>query len=680
MIYPVVKSGCGVFGILRLDGADAIAFPPALAGIECMRFRGSGLGAGFASVNLSAGEHFTVKAFVDGPDTAAYIRDRLSLHASLRLTGEEHPGDGGGRPTELWTGWVEGDHGELWKAIMAINLELSKGGFRGRIYSYGKHLTVYKGVGYPVEVARQQGLLESGARADLWLAHTRQPTNSPGFLPIWSHPFACFDWAIVHNGDISSFGSNMEFLMARGVKGFVGTDSEVIAYLLDHLTRVEGLGLEEAALLLCRPYEGGLRDLDAGLRDVVLAFRGAALDGPFTVLAGYCDGRDVYMLALLDRSKFRPIVIGEDGGYVYVASEECAIRAVAPEARVYAPEPNRFFLASLKQGIVEPGRHHLNCRLSAPGLKPDIPDLTLDASGMDYQRLNIAVLEAVDKAWREVTLVNVNGQRYIGVNLPRRARLVVHGTPGNCLANHNEGAEIIVYGNAEDDVGDAMQDGRVVIHGDARDVIGQALQGGEIFVKGSVGNRGAIQMREYGDRRPFLLVGNKADDCFGEYMAGGVAMVLGLQSLARNCDCPVVGNYLATGMVGGRIYVRGRVPPSRIGLPPPREDLLPYLEAMMDEGLVERDEYRRCFDCGDLGYTFLREVLNPVALRKVQRLYMGKGDLNLAVAYRRLSEADLGLVRAKLTSFFDEFGLEQSLYQTLVDSEFTIIAVGEGGG
>jgi len=53
------------------------------------------------------------------------------------------------------------------------------------------------------------------------------------------------------------------------------------------------------------------------------------------------------------------------------------------------------------------------------------------------------------------------------------------------------------------------------------------------------------------------------DDYLGEYMAGGVIVVLGM-----NVKGVPVGSFVGTGMVGGRIYIRGKVPTSRLGLQP----------------------------------------------------------------------------------------------------------------
>ena len=179
---------------------------------------------------------------------------------------------------------------ELERKIDSINSTLLRDRtVDGRIFSYGRFLSVYKEVGYPIDVAKLYGIDQEAEKADMWIAHTRQPTNSPGSSPIWSHPFASLDCAIVHNGDISSFGANMEFLNSYGYKSHVGTDSEVISKLLFHLTRIEGLSIKDAATILTNPFEG---NTPSGAQELLSRFRGAKLDGPFAVVAGYCDDND----------------------------------------------------------------------------------------------------------------------------------------------------------------------------------------------------------------------------------------------------------------------------------------------------------------------------------------------------------------------------------------------------
>ena len=56
--------------------------------------------------------------------------------------------------------------------------------------------------------------------------------------------------------------------------------------------------------------------------------------GPFSILLGFEGG----MMALNDRLKLRSMVVGEKGDRVYMASEECAIRAIEPELdRIWSP-------------------------------------------------------------------------------------------------------------------------------------------------------------------------------------------------------------------------------------------------------------------------------------------------------------------------------------------------------
>ncbi len=270
---------------------------------------------------------------------------------------------------------------------------LSDGKIEGRIFSYGGHVSVFKEVGYPLDVARMFGLdKENQVEGDIWIGHTRQPTNSPGSSPIWSHPFCALDCAIVHNGDISSFGANLELLSSLGFKSHVGTDSEVIARLLNFLIRQEHLSVVEAASILTNPFEENSPETKL---ELLSKYRGAKLDGPFAVVAGYVDDNDVYLIALIDRSKFRPIVIGEDEHNFYVASEENQIRILSPDALVWTPEPGSYFIASVKSGLIASGtRRKLKGRMSEPVIHVD-PIGSVDAERLTFPQINQEINSAV---------------------------------------------------------------------------------------------------------------------------------------------------------------------------------------------------------------------------------------------------------------------------------------------
>jgi len=696
---PVVKDGCGVFGVLRKEGAERIGNSVALKAIECVRYRGSNLGAGFAAfTNQEPRPPARIKVFVDGKESLQEVRDHLSEYSKrgLRMLSESLP-DSDSTAKGVFTVYevlVDSPDELLFEATNTLNVLMSKEGIRARVYSSGRYVNVYKDVGYPREVAKRCNLLEDRVFADAWLAHTRQPTNSPGRYPIWSHPFSSVEFAIVHNGDISSYGANMEFLKSVGITNHVGTDSEVVAQLLDHLVRVRRLSVREVAMLLSNPYE---RRLDgaihgARIRELIIQLRGAQLDGPFTIVAGYCDGQDTYLLGLTDRSKFRPIVVGEDDGRYFVASEEGQIRTLSPEARVWTIEPGSFFLASLKRGIIEPGRRDRELFVGYsvrrdldrfPQGRPFFAHDVIDTKGLSYAALNESILQVMVEGRREVKVINVQGQRYIGVNLQKPeflgARIILYGYPGNCLANFNSGLQFIVHGNAADDVGDAMHAGRVIVHGDARDVIGQALQGGDIFVRGSVGNRAGIQMREYRERKPCMIVGGRADDYLGEYMAGGIIAILGLNR-KRNRQDSLAGRFAGTGMVGGKIFIRSTVRADEVGLTPPREDVLNYLYSLHLDGMLGAEEYRSVISQETLDYFALKRSLPSIAFSKIEKIFSGKYVKPPSSDYRELDSDEYRLLESRLTDYFETFGLTKSLFEEVVSSKFTVVAPHESTG
>ena len=188
--------------------------------------------------------------------------------------------------------------------------------------------------------------------------------------------------------------------------------------------------------------------------------------------------------------------------------------------------------------------------------------LTLDARGIYYRQLNERIREAFACGVRELTLKNINGQRYIGDGITGDQRIIIEGTPGNDLAAYMNGLELVIRGNAQDGIGNTMNEGKVIVYGDAGDVTGYAMRGGELFIKGDVGYRVGIHMKAYKEKEPVIIVGGKAGDFFGEYMAGGKIILLGLD-LEPNEE--LVGNFCGTGMHGGTIYVRGEVEPYKLG-------------------------------------------------------------------------------------------------------------------
>ena len=200
--------------------------------------------------------------------------------------------------------------------------------------------------------------------------------------------------------------------------------------------------------------------------------------------------------------------------------------------------------------------------------------IRIDANGFHYRELNRLIGEAVAKGAERIDLHGVYGQRYIATNLRNGVEIHIHGTPGNDLGAFLDGSRLIVHGNAQDGCGNTMNEGEIIVHGHAGDITGLSARGGRIFVREDVGYRAGIHMKEYEGKRPALVIGGTAQDFLGEYMAGGIVLVLGLTLSGEACH---TARFVGTGMHGGVIYLRGHIDAHQLGKevgvgPPSRKD------------------------------------------------------------------------------------------------------------
>lgn len=182
--------------------------------------------------------------------------------------------------------------------------------------------------------------------------------------------------------------------------------------------------------------------------------------------------------------------------------------------------------------------------------------ISIDAIDMGYKDLNKKIRELVSSGTKEIQLDNICGHKFIGDGLKGKAKITINGIPGNDLAAFMDGPELYIMANGQDGIGNTMNSGKVVIHGHAGDVIGYAMRGGKIFIKTDVGYRVGIHMKSYANSIPIIVIGGKASNFFGEYMAGGVMVLLGLNLKDGE---NIAGDYIGTGMHGGVIYVRGDI-------------------------------------------------------------------------------------------------------------------------
>jgi len=188
--------------------------------------------------------------------------------------------------------------------------------------------------------------------------------------------------------------------------------------------------------------------------------------------------------------------------------------------------------------------------------------VTIDAKGIFYRELNAKLRKAVSNGTQKIELRNVYGQRYIGTDLDKPVEIEIFGTPGNDLGAFMDSPRIIVHGNAQDGCGNTMNNGEIIIHGHAGDILGLSARGGKIFVREDVGYRAGIHMKEYQDKKPMVVIGGTAQDFLGEYMAGGILILLGLNLKEGESH---KANFIGTGMHGGAIYMRGEVQEFQLG-------------------------------------------------------------------------------------------------------------------
>ena len=174
--------------------------------------------------------------------------------------------------------------------------------------------------------------------------------------------------------------------------------------------------------------------------------------------------------------------------------------------------------------------------------------MLIDVTGLDHQAVNDALRETDS----DCVITGCCGQRFIAAGMSRRM-ITIDGVPGNALGAYLNGATITVSSNAQDAVGDTMNDGEIIVHGNIGDAAGYAMRGGKIYVGGNAGYRAGIHMKAYRDKIPVMVIGGVTGSFLGEYQAGGIIIVLGLNANGRR----IVGNFPCTGMHGGKMFLRG---------------------------------------------------------------------------------------------------------------------------
>ena len=357
-----IPSACGLVGIFNKRG-EKVSGELVKRAVCVMNDRGNGLGSGFAAYGIYPefkdlyAFHIMYQSYSALTDTEEYLERNFKVEKKEEIPHRMVPGISS--PPLLWRYFLtpkrvtlEQEMGGLTdddlvvQAVMFINEKID-GAY---VFSSGKNMGAFKGVGFPRDMAEFYMIEEY--EGYLWTGHNRFPTNTPGW---WggAHPFTLLDWSIIHNGEISSYGINKRYLEMYGYRLMLLTDTEVAAYLLDLLIRRHGLPIPLACKVLAAPFWKDVDGMSQGERELFTALRmvygSALMNGPFAIIFGYSRG----MVGLNDRVKLRPLMAAVKGDFVYLTSEEAAVREICPSPdKVWAPKAGEPVIAELDANVV----------------------------------------------------------------------------------------------------------------------------------------------------------------------------------------------------------------------------------------------------------------------------------------------------------------------------------------
>jgi len=338
---------CGIIGVIdrRRQCMDGTKIKAALA---MMNERGSGEGAGYVAYGIypEYKDFYALHVFFDNiRENKAALDILLEKWGTIvhdeQIKTYEQPNIR--KVHTPWRYFFRPDRSLMPKSttpdediVMHLVMKVNAAKNGALIFSSGKNLGVFKAAGWPEEVADFYRIQDYNGY--LWLAHNRYPTNTPGW---WggAHPFNLLNWSVVHNGEITSYGTNRRYIESYGYQCTMYTDTEVVAYLVDLLIRKHGLSEKMAVRALAPPFWDEIdampekeQELNRAIR---LTYGPALMNGPFAI----CVANEEALVGFTDRIKLRPLVTGEFGDRLYISSEEAAIRTLEPKVeRITMPK------------------------------------------------------------------------------------------------------------------------------------------------------------------------------------------------------------------------------------------------------------------------------------------------------------------------------------------------------
>jgi glutamate synthase domain-containing protein 1 len=350
-LYTKDICACSIFGAMNRDG-ERFNGAGVMKAIANMHVRGNGLGGGFAAYGIypEYEDYYALHLMFTGKNKEDKLSAKKELDAFLCqhfdvVYDEEIPHEDEktvSDPPLVWRYFalpnkkgedaLMTDEDYIVSKVMWVNTRIEN----AYIFSSGKNMGCFKGVGYPEEIG-EYFMLDRLYRAYTWTVHGRFPTNTQAW---WggAHPFSLLDTTIVHNGEISSYGTNRWYLEMYGYACTLQTDTEVIAYAADLLMRKQKLPIEIVAKILAPPIWNAIDRMNETEKKLLTSLRMVygplLMNGPFAIIIGQT-GK---MIGLTDRIRLRPLTAATRGEMFYLSSEEASIRLISPQLdRVWTP-------------------------------------------------------------------------------------------------------------------------------------------------------------------------------------------------------------------------------------------------------------------------------------------------------------------------------------------------------
>lgn len=343
-LYEKEICACSIFGAMDRSGGRFTG-EGVMRAIANMHIRGNGLGGGMGAYGIypEYKDYYAFHVMFTGSSIEAQRSSKRDLDAFLASSfdivhDEEIPHQDCARIRDaplVWRYFVtpnkKGDDTLLTDGeyivgkVMQINTRMDN----SYVFSSGKNMGVFKGVGFPEDIG-EYFMLDKLYRGYIWTAHGRFPTNTQAW---WggAHPFGLLDQTVVHNGEISSYGTNRRYLEMYGYKCTLQTDTEVICYAVDFLMRRQKLPISIFSKVLSPPIWAEIDRMAPRDRQIATTLRMVygplLMNGPFTIIIA----RSGEMIGLTDRIRLRPLTAATRGDMLYLSSEEAAIRLISPE-------------------------------------------------------------------------------------------------------------------------------------------------------------------------------------------------------------------------------------------------------------------------------------------------------------------------------------------------------------